>query len=115
MRFPNPRPTVALVFMAVLGLAVVAQTGANKGFNTGNLDTSCKACDDFYHYANGGWLTKNPVPPEYPSWAKFNELRERNRETLRQILEQAARDRIAPEGSDVQKIGAENYYPALQM
>jgi len=24
MRFPNPRPTVALVFMAVLGLAVVA-------------------------------------------------------------------------------------------
>ena len=75
------------------------------GFAVGDMDTKCKPCSDFYHYANGGWLTKNPVPPEYPSWAKFNELRERNRETLRQILEQAARDRIAPEGSDVQKIG----------
>ena len=24
--------------------------------------------DDFYQYANGGWLAANPVPAEYGAW-----------------------------------------------
>ena len=54
------------------------------------LDKTCKPCEDFYHYASGEWLAKNPVPPAYPSWGRFNELAERNRELLHQILESAA-------------------------
>jgi len=106
MRFPNSRPTVALVFMAVLGLAVVAQTGANKGFNTANLDTSCKACDDFYHYANGGWLKNNPIPPAFSTWGTTSSLNDHNIEVLHQILEEAAKNTSAPAGSNEQKIGA---------
>jgi putative endopeptidase len=80
-------------------------SGAANGVPVGDMDITCKPCSDFYRYANGGWLSKNPVPPEYPSWGKFNELQERNREILRQILEKAAAERTAPEGSEVQKIG----------
>jgi len=29
-----------------------------------NMDTSVKTQDDFYLYANGGWLKHHPVPPE---------------------------------------------------
>jgi putative endopeptidase len=69
------------------------------------LDKTCKPCEDFYHYASGEWLAKNPVPAAYPSWGRFNELAERNRELLHQILEGAAADTKAISGSNEQKIG----------
>jgi putative endopeptidase len=69
------------------------------------LDKTCKPCEDFYHYASGEWLAKNPVPPAYPSWGRFNELAERNRELLHQILEGAAANTKASPGSNEQKIG----------
>ena len=70
-----------------------------------NLDKTCKPCEDFYHYANGEWLARNPVPAAYPSWGRFNELAERNRELLHQILEPAAGNPQATAGSNEQKIG----------
>ena len=30
------------------------------------LDKTCKPCEDFYHYASGEWLAKNPVPRRVP-------------------------------------------------
>jgi putative endopeptidase len=69
------------------------------------LDKTCKPCEDFFNYANGEWLKKNPVPAAYPSWGRFNELAERNREQLHGILEGAAANSKAPAGSNEQKIG----------
>jgi len=77
----------------------------SHGLDLASLDKTCKPCQDFYHYANGAWLKKNPIPPAYPSWSPAYELYERNREHLHQILEQAAADRNAAPGSNEQKIG----------
>jgi len=30
-----------------------------------NMDLRAKPGDDFYQFANGGWLERNPIPPEY--------------------------------------------------
>ncbi len=76
-----------------------------KAFNVNMLDRNAKACVNFYQFADGGWTAKNPIPPEYPSWGTFNQLQERNRRILRQILEKAAADRHARKGSNLQKIG----------
>lgn len=78
---------------------------ALKAFNLGMMDRHVDACVNFYQFADGTWIANNPVPPEYPSWGTFNELQVRNREILHRILEEAARDRGAPLGSDIQKIG----------
>jgi putative endopeptidase len=74
------------------------------GFDTANLDKTCKPCDDFYQFAMGGWLKANPIPPEYSSWGSFTRLRDKNLESLRQILD-AADSSNAAAGSNEQKIG----------
>src|SRR6185312_13370693 len=55
-----------------------------------NMDTAVKPQDDFYLYANGGWLKHNPVPPEYSRWGSFSELEEKNNEELQKIAERTA-------------------------
>ena len=40
------------------------------------------------------------VPPEYPVWGSFSELEERNRESLHQILEKAAKNASAGKGTE---------------
>ena len=44
-------------------------------------------CTDFYQFACGGWIAKNPIPADRPRWGRFDELQERNFEILRRILE----------------------------
>src|SRR5438093_3967039 len=79
-----------------------------------NIDTSVKPQDDFYLYANGGWIRNNPIPPEFSRWAAFNELAEKNNDALHEIAEKAAA--AAPKDSkkstieqaaaaDLQKVG----------
>lgn len=85
-----------------------ARQHVEHGVQTTFMDKSCKACQDFYHYANGGWLKTNPIPPAYPTWNSFSALAQRNQEHEHEILEQAAADRHATAGSNEQKIG--DYY-----
>ncbi|MEO5718789.1 MAG: M13 family metallopeptidase N-terminal domain-containing protein, partial [Chthoniobacterales bacterium] len=56
-----------------------------------NIDTSVQPQDDFYKFANGNWLKNNPIPPEYSRWGSFNELIEKNNDTLHVIAENAAK------------------------
>jgi putative endopeptidase len=85
--------------------ATIADT---HGIVPGDMDTSASPCKDFYEYTGGGWMKANPVPAAYPTWGRFNELQNRNQEILRQILEDAAKNRNAAAGSIDQKIG--DYY-----
>jgi len=107
MRHLNLRPVVAFIAAVVFGYAAVAQQNAPRGFDPANMcTTTCQACDDFYQYANGGWIAKNEIPPAFSSWGITSPLREKNVETLHQILEAAAKNTAAPKGSNEQKIGA---------
>src|SRR5919204_750089 len=60
------------------------------GFDVNVLDRSVEPCANFYRFACGKWLERNPIPGEYPSWGRFDELYERNLAILKQILEKAA-------------------------
>jgi len=74
-----------------------------------NIDTSIKPQDDFYLYANGGWLKSNPVPPEYARWGSMEQLSEKNTDALHKITEKAANTHADASGApEVQKVG--DYY-----
>ena len=88
--------------------APLVEASDNHGFDVSNMDKSVAACTNFFQYANGGWMAKNPIPAAYASWGRFNELALQNQEQLRQILEDAGKNQHAAKGTNEQKIG--DYY-----
>jgi len=79
-----------------------------KPLDPANMNTSVSACTDFYEYANGGWIARNPVPPAFSNWGGFSELSENNNAALLGILEAAAKDTNPKRSADMKKLG--NYY-----
>ena len=96
-----------LLFVLVTPLIVLmAQQVTEKvpALDPVNMDLSFQPCTDFYRYANGTWLKRNPIPPEFSRWGSFQMLAEKNTLVLRGILEEAARN-AAAKGTNSQKIG----------
>jgi putative endopeptidase len=69
-----------------------------------NLDQSVRPNDDFFMYANGGWLKKNPIPAAYSSWGIGNIVQEDILKRLKNINEDAIKAKAAA-GTPTQKIG----------
>ena len=83
----------------------VVQTASVHGFDVANMDKTAAACDNFFQYANGGWVARNPVPPAYARWGAFEELAQKNQEVLKDILEAASNNKRGKPKSLEQKIG----------
>ncbi len=72
--------------------------------NAADSDPSVSPADDFYRFANGGWLDTNPVPPEYGAWGAAHEVHERNEMILHELLKTAEAADAEP-GSIRQMVG----------
>ncbi|HEU4559863.1 MAG TPA: M13 family metallopeptidase [Longimicrobium sp.] len=104
-------------FLAAAGIAMavpsaVAQQSSSspatlrgRGIDPAHMDTTCKACSDFYRYANGGWLTANPIPADRSGWSSYDEAGDRTTTLLHQILEDAARKAPSEPGTLERKLG----------
>ena len=62
-----------------------------KPINESNFDTSVKPTDDFFLYANGGWINRTEIPPDQTRWGSFNILIEQNHDALHAIAEKVAK------------------------
>src|SRR5579859_7850757 len=93
----------SLAFLALLTAPVAAQQ-RTLGIDTTNFDRSVRPQDDFFRFVNGTWLAKTQIPSDASSWGAFNELTEKSRNQVHDIIEAAAKSN-APEGSDARKVG----------
>ena len=69
------------------------------------MDPSVTPCQDFWRFANGRWLSQNPIPADEAAWSVNNEIDERNFAVLHQILDQAAANTDANPNSAESKVG----------
>jgi putative endopeptidase len=90
-----------------LPLAAGAQSSllTMPAFDTTNLNRSVRACDDFYEFANGGWLKAHPIPAAYSSWGSFTDLSERNNLVVRSVLEDAMKRAPSTNDPSTKKLG----------
>ena len=79
------------------------------GFDVSGMDRTVNACNNFYQFAVGNWRLQNPLPAVYSRFGRFEQVADRNRETLHAILEEAS-TKTNPHGSAAQKIG--DFYAA---
>jgi putative endopeptidase len=74
-------------------------------FDVQNMDTTIKPGNDFFAYVNGTWIKNHPIPADKNSKNVFDELMERNRDNIKQIILDAANAKDVQQGSNKQKIG----------
>lgn len=82
----------------------VKDASTKKDILTDNLDTTVSPAADFFQYANGGWIKKNPIPNDQAAWGIGNLVYEENLNRLKTINEKAAGTNAA-KGTADQKIG----------
>jgi len=105
------RKNILRAFCGAAALAIAGCSGqaGKKAESAGgdilraNLDTTVNPANDFFDYANGGWIRNNPIPDEQKSWGIAYLVQEDLYERLKSINEQAV---ARPEGATAGKIAA---------
>jgi putative endopeptidase len=104
LRFQTKRLVTALALVAV---SIAAAPSLPKNADPDGLDTAIKPGDDFYRYANGGWLQANVIPAGKASYDTRAMLTEKTSQQVRDLILNAA-SVPASQGSVLQKVG--DYY-----
>ena len=96
--------------MALLGACKEKESGSSKSAGTSedvvssHIDTTVQPGDDFFGYANGGWLKNNPIPKSESGWGIFNLVADENYAQIKKISEDASAAKSA-KGTPQQQIG----------
>ncbi|HEV3116609.1 MAG TPA: M13 family metallopeptidase N-terminal domain-containing protein, partial [Gemmataceae bacterium] len=97
---------VCFITLSAWSLARSAAPERKHGLELTGMDPSVKPYEDFYQFANGKWLARTQIPADRPMAGTAVSLRDRNRDVLHQILDEAGRDTAAARESAVAKVGA---------
>jgi putative endopeptidase len=89
----------ALVLAAPLALAAIGH-----GVDVTAMDKSVAPGDDFFAYADGGWVTRTEIPADQAGWGGFGILREQAAKRTAGLIEDTSKEANAP-GSEKAKIG----------
>ena len=75
------------MLLSTVAPTIQAQEKMQTGIDKSNMDLTTQASDDFYQYACGGWMEKNPLPAAYARYGSFDQLAENNNKRINGILD----------------------------
>jgi predicted metalloendopeptidase len=104
---------LSFIFAFVISFSFISFTMASGPVASGadnEMDRSTKPGDDFYRFANGGWLKTAAIPAGASSFDTRAILTERTSQRVRDLI-QAAAAQHAAHGSIAQKVG--DYYASF--
>jgi hypothetical protein len=127
---PNPTPPRASLLhddthRSLFGVAAISlldvQAAAAQGsrapkplaplkvIDTSYMDRSVKACVDFFSFANGMWVKRDTIPPDYSNSGVARDMSDRNELVVRSVLDDVMKRRASlPAASTPRKLGT--YY-----
>ena len=68
------------------------------------IDPAIRPDQDFFRFANGGWLKANPIPPDRADWGVDTLLEQANNEFIRQLIEGFTKADSLQPGSNPRKL-----------
>lgn len=77
------------------------------------IDASQDPCENFYDFANGGWLSDHPLPADKDSFSNFEALAQKNKQTIQQIIEEKSVDLSNPYDKELLKKLSDQYHSCL--
>jgi len=104
------RAAVFALFIAAAILLMCAFRPAAENAFTDDMDRSINPGDDFYRYANGGWLKTASIPAGQATFDTRAILAARTSQRVRSLIQDAASTQSA-KGSTPQKVG--DYYASF--
>ncbi|HEY9126124.1 MAG TPA: M13 family metallopeptidase, partial [Acidobacteriaceae bacterium] len=86
------------------------QQSSLKGVELSDINKSVAPCDNFFDYSNGAWRSQNPIPASMDRWSRRWQAGERNKDQLKEILDDLSAKKDSPAGSPAQLTG--DFYAA---
>ena len=75
------------------------------GFERKDMNARIRPQDDFFHYANGGWIKKTKIPHHESRWGSFQILHTETQKKLKALVGEASRSKRLTAGSSTQLVG----------
>ncbi len=97
------KKVMMMMMVSSMSLTTMAQVPMKSGIDLTDLNQNVKPGDDFYDYACGGWMKKNPLPAAYSRYGSFDRLAEDNNKRINGILKEL-QENSYPNGSVEQKL-----------
>ena len=78
---------LSIATMAVIATGCQNKTKLTSGVDLENFDTTVRLEDDFYQYACGGWMAKNPLDAEHSRFGSFDVLSEKALKDVNDLID----------------------------